>query len=117
MRLELSNEDSLDLFADLLEPVAEILSDKTVTKEFRKGKRLGAVKTAIKSHKKAVIEVLALLDGEDPESYHIDVMTLPIKAIELLNDPAVQRVFTSLAQMTKENASGPVTDNTPDGEA
>lgn len=114
--LDLSNEESLDLFADLLEPVAEIIGDKEVKKAYKK-KRISAVKVAIKKHKQAVLEILALLDGEDPESYHVDVLTLPVMAIELLNGPMVQKLFMSLAQKTQNNVSGPATDDTPDGGA
>lgn len=110
----LSNEESLDLFADLLEPVAEILSDDEVKRAFRK-KQVKGVKVAIKNHKAAIIEILALLDGVPVEEYRVNVLTLPLKVIELLNKPEVASLFQSLGQEKDAAASGSVTATTGDG--
>ena len=111
---ELTNEEALDLFADLIEPCAEILADKDVEKGFRKAP-IYAVKAAIKNHKKAVVMILALVDGVPVEDYKVNVLTLPIKALELFNNPMVQQLFTFQGQKNADKSSGSVTENTEDG--
>lgn len=110
----LSNEESLDLFADLLEPVAEILADKDVKEAFE-SKKICGVKLAIKNHKAEVIQILALVDGIPVEEYKVSVFTLPMKLLELLNKPEVSELFQSQGQMKVAATSGSATGNTEDG--
>lgn len=112
----LSNEEALDLFADILEPAAEIFSDKAISAALNNNEKpIKAIKIAIKNHKTALIEILARLDGKDPKDYHVGVLTLPLKAIELLNKPEVQSLFMSQAQKTDAASSGLATENIEDG--
>lgn len=111
-----TNEEELDLFADLLEPCAEILSDKEFIAAIQgNGKKITAVKVAIKNHKKAVIEILALLDGVPVEEYHVNILALPIKLLELLNRPEVTGFLAGQGQKTDAAYSGSATANTEDG--
>lgn len=110
----LNNDESLDLFADLLEPVAEILADEEVKTAFNE-KKIRGVKVAIKNHKAAIIEILALIDGVPVEDYKVNVLTLPLKVVELLNRPEVADLFQSQGQMDVAAISGSATDNTKDG--
>jgi len=112
--MDRTNEECLDLFADLIEPCAEILGDPEVRAAFETNK-LKAVKAAIKNHKKAVIEILALVDGADPATYKVGVLTLPLKVLELLNKPEVVDLFQSQAQMKTAAGSGSATANTRGG--
>lgn len=108
---EIKGEQALDVLADLLEPVAEIMSDKKVSTYFQTGSKLKAVKTAIKEHKKAVIEILAVMDGEDPETYQPKVITLPMRFIEFFNDEDFVSLFPSQTQNI-ETSSGSATEST-----
>ena len=114
----LSNEDSLDLFADLLEPMAEILTDDEVSRGWAE-KPLKGVKLAIKRHKRTVISILAMLDGVPDHKYRVSVLTLPLKVLELANRPDVQPLIGDLFQLrdqiTAVDASGPATEPTGDG--
>lgn len=107
---EINGEDALDVLADIVEPMAEILSDKQVTDGFRSGMMIQAVKAAIKGHKKAVLEVMATLDGEPVETYAPNLVTLPVKIMELLNDPMLQGLFSSESQ-TDAASSGSATES------
>lgn len=109
-----SNEESLDLFADLLEPVAEILADAEVKEAFE-SKKIRGVKVAIKNHKAEVVQILALIDGIPVEEYKVNVFTLPLKLLELLNKPEVAELFQSQGQMKVAATSGSATVNTEDG--
>lgn len=110
-----SNEEALDLFADLIEPAAEILSDPKVQNAIQSGgKPATAVKWAIKNHKQAVIEILARVDGIPVDEYSVNVFTLPKKLVELMNLPEVQELFTGQA-LNVNASSGSATVNTEDG--
>lgn len=108
---EIKGEQALDVLADLLEPVTEIMTDKAVALLYQTGHRMKAVKHAIKNHKKAVIEILAVMDGKDPETYEPKVVTLPMRFVELFNDKDFVSLFQSQAQTT-ETSSGSATEST-----
>ena len=107
---DIKGEEALDVFADLLEPAAEILSDKAVKNAFDKGSPLLATRVAIKNHKKAVLRVLAICDCADPETYSPNVFSLPAKLLELLNDPEIMGLFNWQSQADK-TSSGSATEN------
>lgn len=106
MRLsEVKGEAALDLLADIIEPATEIMSDPKV-KDLVKAKNKGAiVKTLIKNHKKSIIEILATIDGVPVDEYDVNVFTLPIKLLELFNDPELVSFFTSQEWMEDQNSS------------
>lgn len=82
---EYKDEEALDLLADLLEPVVEILGDTKVVKEFQDN-RLKGISLAIKCHKRAVFKAMAVLNGVDVDSYHCDILTLPKTILDIVND-------------------------------
>lgn len=92
---EIKNEDALDVLADLLDPVVEIVSDEEVKKANENGGKLLAVKVAIKNHKKAIMTILATLDGCPVDEYECNVYTLPMKVMEILNDDNMVAFFSS----------------------
>lgn len=112
---ERTNEELLDLFADVLEPVGEILQDKEFVKAADSGQKLTAVSMAIKNHKKAIIKILALVDGVPEDEYKVNLGTLTFKLLKLLNKPEVQLLFFSQAQKSGGVASGSATESTEDG--
>lgn len=110
-----SNEDALELFADLIEPAAEIFADAEVAEIMRSGALAKAVKVAIKNHKSAVIEILARIDGVEPKDYQVNVLSLPVKLINLLNKPELQELFTPQGQENAVGSFGSATASTKDG--
>lgn len=92
---DIKNEQALDTLADILEPLADILQDEAVKDAFANDSRLKAVSVVIKKHKKSVIEIMARLDGCEPDKYEFNLMTLPAKILEILNDPGFTDLFTS----------------------
>ena len=102
MRLsDVENEQALDTLAEIIEPVATILADESVKEIFRNEPKLKLVAYIIKNHKREVIEILARLDGADPAEYRFNLVTLPKKVLELLNDPGLADLFTLQAQETE----------------
>lgn len=112
-----SNEENLELFADLLEPVSEIFSDEELAKLYQKKAKTAVIaKTAIKRHKKSVIEILALLDGVSPDEYKINPLALFAKVVGFLNKPEVSELFTSQGQKNGGESFGSVMVNTEGAE-
>lgn len=109
---ELRGEEALDVLADILEPATEIMTDAQMVAYARAGDKIHAVSTAIRNHKKAVIRILAILDGEDPDTYQPPFLAIPVKLLEVFNDPDVVQVFTLQGQTTEGEFSGSATVNT-----
>lgn len=96
---EIKGEAALDLLADMIEPASKIFSDPAIQK-LVKAKNKGAIlKTLIKSHKTEIIQILATIDGVPVNEYDVNVFTLPLKILELLNDPELMSFFTSQESM------------------
>lgn len=121
---EVKGEKALDMLADLIEPITEIADDKEIVKIMASRKKtkestkivLGrAVSTAIKKHKKAVIKILATLDDVPVEEYDCNILSLPKKLLDIVNDEAIFDLFTSQGQET-QTPSGSAMVNTTEGE-
>ena len=87
------------------------MSDKEIGDAFKEN-RFKAIGIAIRNHKKAVIQIMAAMDGVPVEEYKCNVFTLPVKILELLNDPALVQLFTYQGQTGDANSSGSVSENT-----
>ena len=113
---EIKGEAALDVLADILEPATEILADEEIkaATEDKNVKLIQIVKIAIKKHKRAVIEMLAAVEQEDPDEYikKVNVLTVPMKFIELLQDENLREVLPLPDQKKGETPSGSATANT-----
>lgn len=110
---EYENEEALDLLADIIEPAAEIFSDKEIANAARNGgNKITAVKAAIKNHKKAILEILARLEGTPVEEYKCNVLSLPNTILEILNDKELLDFFSKSIQQNTETSGGNATENT-----
>lgn len=117
MRLsDIKDENALDVLAEIIEPLGEILSDEDVKKAWEKNKKLKAISVAIKNHKESVIYIMATLDGVPVKKYRIDLLTLPAKIIEIISDPMLTDFFNSQGQMWEESNSGSAMENTEEKE-
>ena len=108
---EYHGEAALDLLADLIEPAGEIMSDKEIGEVFKKN-RFKAIGLAIKNHKKAVIQIMATMDGVPVDEYKCNVFSLPVKILEILNDPEMIQLFQYQGQTGDAKSSGSVSENT-----
>ena len=121
---EVKGEKALDMFADLIEPVTEILDDKEIAKIWKSRRKDGAgtkailgraVSAAIKNHKQAVIQILATLDDVPVEQYECNIMSLPKKMLDILNDPAIFELFTLQGQETQTTSGSAMVNTTESG--
>lgn len=109
---EYKGEQALDLLADIIEPASKIMADKEVLDTLRNTNKAAAIKVAIKRHKQELIEIMAALDGEDPQKYEVGFLTLPIKLLEILNDKELMSLFHSQGQTGDATSSGSASENT-----
>ena len=107
---EYQGEAALEILADLIEPAGELMSDKEIGAVFKKN-RFKAIGLAIKNHKKAVMHIMATMDGVPVDEYKCNVFTLPVKILELLNDSELIRLFTYQGQTGDANSSGSASEN------
>ena len=97
---EIKKDEALDVLADILEPASQILTDEKIKELFQKESKLKLVSYILKNHKSEIIEIMARLDGEEPEDYTFSLIDLPKKVLEILNDEALKDLFTSQAQLS-----------------
>ena len=95
---EIKDERALDTLADIMEPAARILADEKIKTDFKGQPMLKLAAYIIKNHKTDVIEVLARLDGTEPDKYSFTLASLMRDFVELLNDPGLIDLFTSPGQ-------------------
>ena len=110
---EYQGEEALDILADLIEPAGEIMSDKEIGEVFKQN-RFKAIGLAIKNHKKAVMQIMATMDGVPVDDYKCNVFSLPVKILEILNDPEMIQLFQYQGQTGDAKSSGSASVNTED---
>ena len=108
---EYHGEAALDILAELIEPSGEIMADKEIGDVFKQN-RFKAIGMAIKNHKKAVMQILATMDGVPVDEYKCNVFSLPVKILEILNDPEMIQLFQYQGQTGDANSSGSASENT-----
>jgi hypothetical protein len=107
---EIGNEGKLDIIADILEPMANIMQDKEIAKAAKES-YLKAIQAAIRLHKKEVIEILARIDGVPVKDYKYGMLELPFQLVSILQDGDVMSFFGSQA-LTESESSTKHTANT-----
>lgn len=96
---ERKNVDAINFVADMLEPISKLLADSEVQLILKL-----QIPTTLKISKilrrqpETALEIFAILDGADPETYEISALQIPMKIIEIGNDPELAQLFTSLGQ-------------------
>lgn len=110
---EIKGEDAIDVLADILEPVTSIAADDEIRKAVKAGlPKIKLIQLALKSHKKDIVKILAVMDGQDAENYEVNLLELPVRILEILNDETVMSLFTSQGQMMESERSGSALENT-----
>ena len=113
---ELKNEQAIEVLADMFDPIIEIASDSKVVSAARSDNKILMVKCILKDHARAVFELMALSEGVPAEEYECDILTLPVKLLELFNKPEFSVLFQSQGQKMGETSFGSATENTEDSE-
>ena len=116
---EIKGVDAIDVIADIIDPITAIMADEEVKKlaEMKpKPPTLLIAKTILKRQKKAILEILAYLHGENPKTYNPSLIELPIMLVNLINEiqsnEELMSLFHSQPQMSSSVSSGAVMENT-----
>ena len=106
-------EEAIELWADLLDPISDILTDTEVAQETKAGKpRIVIAKTILKKHKEAASKILIRIDPTPLNGLNI-IMRLVAILGEIGSTPEIRSFFGYAAQERAESASfGSVTENT-----
>lgn len=103
---DIKGERALDIIADIIDPLTEIISDSNVRAMAKnKSDRPKLIKLLLKNHKTAILTIMALLDGAEPESYEPSIVEIPAKLFDLFNDPDISRLFFTQAQAVQTQSS------------
>lgn len=109
---DIKGERALEILADIIDPATEIASDEDFVQLYKSGvPRLKLVQYVLREFKTQVITILALLEDQDPKKYEPNLMTVPTKIMEILDDPDMEMLFMPQGQMEIES-SGSATENT-----
>ena len=108
---EFQDEKAIEVLAELIEPVSAIAADERVKAAF-KGSKAAAVSVLLKNHAHEVMRIMAALDGVPVKEYHCNVLTLPKKMMEIINDPDVMSLFTDAGTENIGESSGSAAANT-----
>lgn len=110
MRLsDFKDEKAIEVVADLLEPIFNIVSNA----ENAKAKDNGLIQFAaamLKNNSKDVKNMLAILDDKDPSEYHCNAATVMIDVVNMLSDEELMQLF-GLQRQTVTSA-GSASENT-----
>jgi hypothetical protein len=112
---EYKNEAALDLLVEIMEPAAELMSDKDAVALLyskKPGDRMKGVTQMIKEHKGAVMHILAALDGVPVDQYECSFFTLPTRLIEILNDKELLGFFMAQQMTDTEKLSSSAMEST-----
>lgn len=131
MRLsDIKGDRVIDVVADLIDPVASIALDESVTlfkrekapdgmtaKDFAIQKLRKGAPVLLKTHKADVVAILAAIKGVTPEEYTdgLNMLTLLQDFVELLTDSEFLDLFTSAAQTGQPSGSASETTAAPVG--
>lgn len=127
---DIKGERTLEVIADLIDPIANIAEDEQASAMFKRAKlpegmtvRQFAVQRArkctpvlLKSHKDDIIRIFAVIEGVTPEEYAntLNVAKLMADVVELLNDEEFTSFFISAQKETGGESSGSAQENTED---
>ncbi len=123
MRLsDIKGERTLDMIADIIDPIANITEDEEAVELFTRKKlpegmtpkkfllqrARKSVPVLLKKHKRDVIAILSAIEGTSPEAYSgaLNLAKLFKDCVELLTDEAFTDFFSSAGSAEGATASG-----------
>lgn len=106
---EMSFDAQCDALCMLLEPAEALTADKELLNLIKDKKFWQAAGRVLKAHRWAVRCILAALDGVDPVGVRLNLLALPGKIVEILQNEDLIQLFTlqlpGLGQMYSGGAS------------
>lgn len=111
---EYKGTEAIDLLAEIMIPVCKIIEDEELRNYLTSGgvSNLGMVQKILKSHPEEILDIMALVDQEDRETYEPNIFVLPARLIELFSMPEMKMLFLGQGQKTDGERSGSATETT-----
>lgn len=105
-------EEAIELWANILDPVIEIVGDEEIAKLIKdKAPMIIVAKKAIKDYRKEVSELLLAIDSTPLDG--LNIITRLVSVInEIGRDEEIRGFFGLSAGKTEEKSSGSATENT-----
>lgn len=105
---EIKGENTLDIIADILEPISNLISDPEAKKALKNDKKEPIIKILpqiIKTHKKDIYKIFAILDGVSIEEYakNANMVKVMQDFTDVVMDEAMQSLFISAKPKKEEN--------------
>ena len=111
---EYKNEDALELLADILDPLSDIMTDGEFIRILQDGSttKMAIIQYLLKNQSKQIIRILARMDGTPVEDFEVNILSLTTKLLDVFNDKEMVDFFKSQGQMLAGETSGSATENT-----
>lgn len=91
---EFKDEKAIEVVAKLLVPIGNIAADKEMEEEKISAKHMGAfASAALQKHSRDVMDMLAILDDQDPAEYHCNAATVLRDVMIMFSDPDMLALF------------------------
>ena len=99
-------EEAIDLWADLLDPIVDIVGDPEINKMLKARKpMLVTAKEVIKRYKKEAIQILERIDPTPVNGFNLLIRLVSVMK-EVGDDPTFQSFFESAAETDVKTPSG-----------
>jgi hypothetical protein len=105
---EIKGDRALEVIADIMEPISNLVSDPAVKKIFENRKKEPVIKKlpeVIKSHKPDIYKMLATLEGVNVEEYKKTTSLIKIiqDFTDMIMDESIQQLFISAKPVEEKN--------------
>ena len=101
-----TNEDALDLLADLLDPVSDIMNDKGLQEiALQNGDKIAIAKYVLKNKQKQVVQILARMENKPLSEYKATITEMFAQILDVMNDKVMLDFFAAQARNIKGASS------------
>lgn len=110
-------DEAIELWADLIEPIAKIIADESVAKIYKTKPRIEVAREILKKHKEEATQILLRIDPSPLNGLNIVVRLLEL-LLEIENAEELKGFFGSAGQAkTGSGSGGSATENIEGEEA
>ena len=112
------DDEAIELWGEMLDPMIRILGDKSIASDLRTGKPpLIIAKDIIKTHTEDAREIMLLIDPTPIDGINV-IARLASIVMDFIRNDSLKDFFKSAGQaMTEEEPTGSATEITEDAEA